>query len=87
MECCPRSGDGYDSSSIRCHLMHQVGTEHVCECSMFINYEILFSNCQTNAEIEGVHLRPVDPGSSVGTSLPSDTLGPEFDPGKRDFSH
>ncbi|CAM9823055.1 unnamed protein product [Ascophyllum nodosum] len=22
-ECCPRSGDGYDSSSIRCHLMHQ----------------------------------------------------------------
>ena len=42
-ECCPRSGDGYDSSSIRCHLMHQVGTEHVCECSMFINYQILFS--------------------------------------------
>ena len=26
-------------------------------------------------------------GSSVGTSLPSDTLGREFDPGKRDFSH
>ncbi|CAN0346340.1 unnamed protein product [Ascophyllum nodosum] len=22
-ECCPRSGDGYDSSSVRCHLMHQ----------------------------------------------------------------
>ena len=22
-----------------------------------------------------------------GTSLPSDTLGREFDPGKRDFSH
>ena len=31
--------------------------------------------------------RPVDPGSSVGTSKPSDTLGREFDPGKRDFSH
>ena len=30
---------------------------------------------------------PVDPGSSVGTSKPSDTLGREFDPGKRDFSH
>ena len=29
----------------------------------------------------------VDPGSSVGTSKPSDTLGREFDPGKRDFSH
>ena len=27
------------------------------------------------------------PGSSVGTSSPSDTLGREFDPGKRDFSH
>ena len=27
------------------------------------------------------------PGSSEVTSLPSDTLGREFDPGKRDFSH
>ena len=34
-----------------------------------------------------VFKRPVDPGSSVGTSEPSDTLGREFDPGKRDFSH
>ena len=27
------------------------------------------------------------PGSSEVTSQPSDTLGHEFDPGKRDFSH
>ena len=27
------------------------------------------------------------PGRSEVTSLPSDTLGREFDPGKRDFSH
>ena len=27
------------------------------------------------------------PSSSEVTSLPSDTLGREFDPGKRDFSH
>ena len=27
------------------------------------------------------------PGSSEVTMLPSDTLGREFDPGKRDFSH
>ena len=27
------------------------------------------------------------PGSSEVTSQPSDTLGREFDPGKRDFSH